>query len=277
MIVILDGREASSKVMERVEEEIEELKSRGVTPGLALIVTGTDKFSIRYVNMKKKRAEGVGIETLHYHLEDPTQEELLELIHQLNVDPKVHGIMVQLPLAEGLDELETVEAILPEKDVDGLTPTTLGRILMGEDAYLPAGVEAIMELFRQYNLDPEDNHWMVLGSSNFLSKPLVAHLANLNVEVTFLHEDDPKIPQMVGEADVISTELYKKHFITPDMVKEGVIVIDNGNNYEGRKVYGDVDTEAVKEKASAITPVPGGTGPMLISILLRNTVKAAAQ
>jgi methylenetetrahydrofolate dehydrogenase (NADP+)/methenyltetrahydrofolate cyclohydrolase len=248
MIVILDGREASSKVMERVEEEIEELKSRGVTPGLALIVTGTDKFSIRYVNMKKKRAEGVGIETLHYHLEDPTQEELLELIHQLNVDPKVHGIMVQLPLAEGLDELETVEAILPEKDVDGLTPTTLGRILMGEDAYLPAGVEAIMELFRQYNLDPEDNHWMVLGSSNFLSKPLVAHLANLNVEVTFLHEDDPKIPQMVGEADVISTELYKKHFITPDMVKEGVIVIDNGNNYEGRKVYGDVDTEAVKER-----------------------------
>jgi methylenetetrahydrofolate dehydrogenase (NADP+)/methenyltetrahydrofolate cyclohydrolase len=275
MVIILNGRETSAKVMEEVEEEVKTLKETGIIPGLGLVLTGTDKYSARYVNLKKRRAESIGIQTFHHHLEAPSQEEVLKLIEQLNDDTNVHGIMVQLPLAEGLDELETVEAILPEKDVDGLTPTTLGRLLMGEEVYTPAGVEAVIELFKRYNLEPEGKHWVVLGSSNFLSKPLLAYLANLNVQVTFLHENDEKIPEMVGEADVISTELFKKHYITADMVKEGVIVIDNGNNYEGRNVYGDVDTEAVKEKAHAITPVPGGPGPMLVSILLRNTVKAA--
>lgn len=275
MVIILNGRETSAKVMEEVEEEVKTLKETGIIPGLGLVLTGTDKYSARYVNLKKRRAESIGIQTFHHHLEAPSQEEVLKLIEQLNDDTNVHGIMVQLPLAEGLDELETVEAILPEKDVDGLTPTTLGRLLMGEEVYTPAGVEAVIELFKRYNLEPEGKHWVVLGSSNFLSKPLLAYLANLNVQVTFLHENDEKIPEMVGEADVISTELFKKHYITADMVKEGVIVIDNGNNYEGRNVYGDVDTDAVKEKAHAITPVPGGPGPMLVSILLRNTVKAA--
>ena len=275
MAIILNGRETSAKVMEEVEAEVKKLIVKGITPGLGLVLTGTDRYSARYVNLKKRRAESIGINTFHHHLESPSQEEVIALIEQLNNDPNVHGIMVQLPLADGLDELETVETILPEKDVDGLTPTTLGRLLMGEEAYTPAGVEAVIELFKRFDLDPEGKHWMVLGSSNFLSKPLLAYLANMNVQVTFLRENDEKIPEMVKKADVISTELFKKHFITAEMVKEGVIVIDNGNNYEGKNVFGDVDTDAVMEKAHAITPVPGGPGPMLVSILLRNTVAAA--
>jgi len=275
MATILNGRKTSKEIMGELEEEVKDLKEQGVTPGLALVLTGDDKFSTRYVKMKKRRAEGIGIYTEFHHLEETTQEEVLELIKDLNEDPKIQGIMVQLPLAEGLEELEVVEAIDPEKDVDGLTPTTLGRLLMGEEAYLPAGVDAIMELFRQYEIDPEDKHWVVVGSTNFLSKPLLAYLSTLDVEVSFCHEDNPNYPELVKQADVLSTELFTKHAVKADMVKDGVIVIDNGNNYEGNKVYGDVDTDAVKEKAEAITPVPGGVGPMLITMLLKNTIKAA--
>jgi methylenetetrahydrofolate dehydrogenase (NADP+)/methenyltetrahydrofolate cyclohydrolase len=273
MTIILNGRETSDKVMKEVTSMIEELK--GVTPGLALVLTGDDKFSARYVKLKKSKAEEVGIYAEFHHLEDPSQEELVKLIHDLNDNSKIHGIMVQLPLAEGLDELETVNAILPEKDVDGLSPNTLGKIVMGEETYLPAGVEAIMELLRRYDLDPEGKHWVVVGSSNFLSKPLVSYLGNLDAQVTFCKESDPAYKKLVKEADVISTEIFEKQVIKADMLKDGVIVIDNGNTYEGKKVFGDVDTDDVMDKAKAITPVPGGTGPMLISMLLRNTVKAA--
>jgi methylenetetrahydrofolate dehydrogenase (NADP+)/methenyltetrahydrofolate cyclohydrolase len=210
------------------------------------------------------------------HLEETTQEELLNLINKLNNDESVHGIMVQLPLHEGLNELETVEAIAPKKDVDGLSPSTLGKIMMGEDCYLPAGVEAIMELLERYNIEPEGKHWVITGMSNIIGKPLAALLGNMNVQVTFCQKDDPKMMNYVKEADVLVTELFKKHAITADMVKKDVVVIDNGNNYEGKKVFGDVDTENVSNVASAITPVPGGVGPLLISMLLRNTVKAAS-
>ena len=273
MTIILNGRETSAKVMEKVTSMIEELK--GVTPGLALVLTGDDKFSERYVKLKKRKAEEVGIYAEFHHMKAPSQEELVNLIHDLNDNPKIHGIMVQLPLAEGLDELETVNAILPEKDVDGLSPNTLGKIVMGEETYLPAGVEAIMELLKRYDLDPEGKHWVVVGSSNFLSKPLVSYLGNLDVQVTFCKESDPAYKELIKEADVISTEIFEKQVIKSDMLKDGVIVIDNGNTYEGKKVFGDVDTDDVMGKAEAITPVPGGTGPMLISMLLRNTVKAA--
>ncbi len=146
---------------------------------------------------------------------------------------------------------------------------------MGEEAFLPAGVEAIMEIFRRYNLDPQGKHWVVAGATNWLGKPLIALLGNMNVQVTFCKKDDPSMPSLVKEADVLCTELFRKHAVTADMVKEGVIIIDNGNNYEGKKVYGDVDTEAVSEVAGAITPVPGGVGPLLITMLLSNTLKAA--
>jgi methylenetetrahydrofolate dehydrogenase (NADP+)/methenyltetrahydrofolate cyclohydrolase len=275
MAIVLNGRETSDRILEELQAKVEELKGRGVTPVLALILTGTDKYSARYVQMKAKRAESIGIEARFHHLEETTTEEAAKLVKKLSGDPAVHGVLVQLPVAEGLDELEIVGAIKPEKDADGLTPSTLGKILMGEECLLPAGVEAIMELFRRYDLNPEGKHWVVAGSTNWLGKPLIALLANMNVKVTFCGKDDPGMPELVKEADVLCTELFRKHAVTAEMVKPGVIVIDNGNNYEGKKVYGDVDTEAVGEKAGAITPVPGGVGPLLITMLLSNTLKAA--
>jgi methylenetetrahydrofolate dehydrogenase (NADP+)/methenyltetrahydrofolate cyclohydrolase len=153
----------------------------------------------------------------------------------------------------------------------------LGKILLGEDSFLPAGVYAIFELFKRYNLDPEGKHWVVAGSTNWLGKPLLAKLSNMDVTTIFFGKDDPKMSEFVKDADILCTELFKKHAVTKNMVKPGVIVIDNGNNYEGKKVFGDVDTEAVTEIAEAITPVPGGVGPLLITMLLVNTVEAASK
>lgn len=277
MAIILNGRETSKKVMEELRAKVEELKAKKVNPSLSLILTGTDKYSVRYTKMKAKRAEEIGISAQLHHLEETSTEEVVALVKKLSDDPAVHGLLVQLPVAEGLDELEIVDAIDPEKDVDGLTPSTLGKILMGEEAFLPAGVEAIMELFRRYGLDPEGKHWVVAGATNWLGKPLIALLGNMNVQVTSCNKDDASMPELVREAEVLCTELFRKHAVTADMVKEGVIIIDNGNNYEGKKVYGDVDTDAVSEKARAITPVPGGVGPLLITMLMSNTVKAAAR
>ncbi|TET70899.1 bifunctional methylenetetrahydrofolate dehydrogenase/methenyltetrahydrofolate cyclohydrolase [Candidatus Bathyarchaeota archaeon] len=277
MAVVLNGRETSEAIMEELMAKVEELKGKGVTPTLALVLTGTDKYSRRYVRMKAKRAEKLGMEARFHHLEETTTEEVVELVEGLCADPQIHGVLVQLPVAEGLEEGAIVEAVTPEKDVDGISPSTLGKVLLGEESFLPAGVDAIMELFRRYDLDPEGKHWVVAGSTNWLGKPLIALLSTMNVTASFCGKDDPKMPELVKEADVLCTELYKKHAVTADMVKEGVIVIDNGNNYEGKKVFGDVDYEAVSEKAGAITPVPGGVGPLLVTMLMNNTVKAAAK
>jgi len=275
MVIVLNGRETSDTIMEELSVKVEELKGKGVTPTLGLILTGTDKYSRRYVRMKAKRAEKIGMESRFHHLEETTTEEVVKLVEELCADPEVHGVLVQLPVAEGLDEGAIVEAVTPEKDVDGISPSTLGKVLLGEESFLPAGVDAIMELFRRYDLDPEGKHWVVAGSTNWLGKPLIALLSTMNVTFSFCGKDDPKMPEMVKEAEVLCTELTKKHAVTADMVKEGVIVIDNGNNYEGKKVFGDVDYEAVSAKAGAITPVPGGVGPLLITMLMNNTVKAA--
>jgi len=277
MAVVLDGRETSAKVMEELAAQVEELKGRGVKPTLALVLTGSDKYSRRYVRMKAKRAEELGMEARFHHLEETTTEEVVKLVEELCADPEIHGVMVQLPVAEGLEEGAIVDAVDSEKDVDGISPATLGKILLGEECFLPAGVDAIMELFRRYDLDPEGKHWVVAGATNWLGKPLIALLANMNVTVSFCGKDDPKMPELVKEADVLCTELFAKHAVTAEMVKKGVIVIDNGNNYEGKKVFGDVDTESVSEKASAITPVPGGVGPLLVTMLMSNTVKAASK
>ena len=277
MVVVLNGRETSSIVIEELLIQVQKLKEKKIEPTLALILTGSDKYSRRYVRMKAKKAEEIGIKAQFHHLEETTTDDVVELIENLNQDSKIHGILVQLPVDKGLDELEIVSAVNPKKDVDGITPTTLGKILIGEDTLLPAGVEAVMELFRRYDINPEDKQWVVVGYSNWLGKPLIALLANMNVKVCFCDKNDPEMPRLVKEADVLCTEIFEKHAITAEMVKRGVVVIDNGNNYEGKKVYGDVDTERVSEVAGAITPVPGGVGPLLITMLLSNTVKAAME
>ncbi len=260
MATILDGKATTAIVMEEITSEVAKLAEKGIVPGLAVVLTGDDKYSVRYVKLKTKRAAKVGMYSEFHHLEQTTDEELKALIEKLNADPKIHGIMVQLPLAEGLDELSAVEAIDPKKDVDGLTPSTLGKVLMGEECYLPAGLEAIMALFKRYDISPESKHWLVAGGSNFMSKPMAAYIMNMKSRVTQAGAKCPHIPELAKTADVICTEMFKKHAITADMVKEGVIIIDNGNNYEGKKVFGDVDP-AVYEKASAYTPVQAEPAP----------------
>ncbi len=182
--------------------------------------------------------------------------------------------MVQLP-APGVNEGKIVEAISPEKDVDALSPVTFGKIVLGEKSFLPAGIEAVMELLRRYNVETEGKHWVVAGLPSWLGKPLVAMLLNKKVQVTAFAADDPHLPELVKLADVLCIEIHKKWTVTADMVKKGIVVIDNGNSYEGKKVFGDVDYDGVSPLASAITPVPGGVGPLLITMLLKNTVKAA--
>ncbi len=275
MAIILDGKETSAKIVEEMKAEVATLKGKGITPTLALILAGTDPGSTRYVNLKVKRAEEAGIATQLHTFETTTTEHVVELIKKLNADPKVHGIMVQLP-APGLNEGEIVEAIAPEKDVDALSPVTFGKIVLGEKSFLPAGIEAVMELLRRYNVETEGKHWVVAGLPSWLGKPLVGMLLNRKVEVTAFAADDPHLPELVKLADVLCIEIHRKWTVTADMVKKGVVVIDNGNSYEGKKVFGDVDYEGVSPLASAITPVPGGVGPLLITMLLRNTVKAAS-
>lgn len=275
MVVILDGKETSAKIVEEVKSEVDKLKAKGVNPTLALILIGADPGSTRYVNLKVKRAEEAGITTQLHHLEAATTEQAVSLIKKLNADPKIHGVMVQLPAPKEVNEGEIVEAIAPEKDVDGLSPVTFGKIVLGEKSFLPAGVEAIMELLKRYNIDPEGKHWVVAGLTSWLGKPMAALLLNKKVEVTAFAAGDLRLPEFVKQADVLCIEVYKKGAVTADMVKKGVVIIDNGNNYEGKKVFGDVEFEGVSPLASAITPVPGGVGPLLITMLLRNTVKAA--
>ena len=275
MVVILDGKETSAKIVEEVKSEVDKLKAKGVNPILALILIGADPGSTRYVNLKVKRAEEAGITTQLHHLEAATTEQAVSLIKKLNADPKIHGVMVQLPAPKEVNEGEIVEAIAPEKDVDGLSPVTFGKIVLGEKSFLPAGVEAIMELLKRYNIDPEGKHWVVAGLTSWLGKPMAALLLNKKVEVTAFAAGDLRLPEFVKQADVLCIEVYKKGAVTADMVKKGVVIIDNGNNYEGKKVFGDVEFEGVSPLASAITPVPGGVGPLLITMLLRNTVKAA--
>jgi methylenetetrahydrofolate dehydrogenase (NADP+)/methenyltetrahydrofolate cyclohydrolase len=275
MAVILDGKETSAKIVEEVRAEVAALKAKGVNPTLALILVGADPGSTRYVNIKVKRAEEIGITAQLHHLETATTEQVISLIKRLNADPKVHGVMVQLPAPKEVNEGEIVETITPEKDVDGLSPVTFGKIVLGEKSFLPAGVEAIMELLKRYSIDPEGKHWVVAGLTSWLGKPMAALLLNRKVEVTAFAAGDLRLPEFVKQADVLCIEVHKKGIITAEMVKKGVIVIDNGNSYEGKKVFGDVDYEGVSPLASAITPVPGGVGPMLITMLLRNTVTAA--
>jgi len=275
LTVILDGRETASRVVEELKAKAGGLKAKGVTPTLALILVGGDEASLRYVNMKAKRCEEVGVNPQFHHLEHASQEQLLDLIESLNCDPSIHGIMVQLPLPKEFDELTAVAAISPEKDVDGLNPSTLGMLLMGEECFVPAGVEAIIELLRRYGIDPEHRHWVVVGLSNIVGKPMAALLANMKATVTCVQATNPDFAEYTRGADVLVVDVSRKWAITSDMVKKGAVVFDNGNNYEGKKVYGDVDFDAVKEAASAITPVPGGIGPLLITMLIRNTLRAA--
>ena len=279
MAVILDGKAVSAKVKEEVKEEVEALKKQGVSVGLAVIIVGNNPASRTYVNNKKKACEAAGILSEEYALpEETTQEELLALVRELNHKDSINGILCQLPLPKQLDEEAVIAAISEKKDVDAFSAVNVGHIMIGDYSFLPCTPAGIMEILRYYNIDVAGKECVVIGRSNIVGKPMAMLLLHQNGTVTICHSKTKNLKDVTSRADILVAAVGIPHFVTADMVKEGAVVIDVGmDRDENGKLCGDVDFAAVESKASYITPVPGGVGPMTIATLLKNTVTAAKQ
>lgn len=277
MAVILDGKAVSAKVKEEVKEEVEALKKQGVSVGLAVIIVGNNPASRTYVNNKKKACEAAGILSEEYALpEETTQEELLALVRELNHKDSINGILCQLPLPKQLDEEAVIAAISEKKDVDAFSAVNVGHIMIGDYSFLPCTPAGIMEILRYYNIDVAGKECVVIGRSNIVGKPMAMLLLHQNGTVTICHSKTKNLKDVTSRADILVAAVGIPHFVTADMVKDGAVVIDVGmDRDENGKLCGDVDFAAVEPKASYITPVPGGVGPMTIATLLKNTVTAA--
>ena len=276
MAVIIDGKKVSAEVKEQVRLETAELIKKGVQPGLAVIIVGDDPASRVYVNNKKKACEAVGFLSREYALPaTTTQQELLELVNKLNDDKEINGILCQLPLPKGLDEKSVIETISPLKDVDAFHASNVGKIMIGDYDFLPCTPAGVMEMLHSYNIAVEGKKCVVIGRSNIVGKPMGMLLLHENGTVTITHSRTQNLKEVTREADILVAAIGKPKFVTADMVKEGAVVIDVGmDRDENGKLCGDVDFENVKDKCSAITPVPGGVGPMTIAVLMKNTLKA---
>lgn len=277
MANLIDGKAVSARVKEEVRKETEALaETYGKRPGLAVVIVGNDPASRVYVNNKKKACETVGFQSFEYALpEDTTQEELLGLVETLNADPHVNGILVQLPVPRQIDDKAIINAISPEKDVDAFHPSNVGRIMIGEYAFLPCTPAGVMELIDSTGTEISGKKCVVIGRSNIVGKPMAMLLLHRSGTVTICHSRTQDLASVTREADILVAAVGKANFVTADMVKEGAVVIDVGmNRLENGKLCGDVDFEAVSPKASWITPVPGGVGPMTIAMLMRNTLTA---
>ncbi len=284
---IISGTEIAKQIREELKQEIAELKEKhNLVPGLVTVLVGKDPASQVYVGQKEKTSNALGIYSERHDLPaETTQQELLALVDKLNKDPKIHGILVQLPLPKHLNEEEVLYAIDPMKDVDGFHPVNVGKLMIGEPNYLPCTPAGIQELLIRSNIETEGAEVVVVGRSNIVGKPianiLLQKAPGANATVTLCHTRTRDISFHTKQADIIIVAAGKPKAITADMVKEGVVVIDVGVNQVGttpdgkRILAGDVDFDTVKEKAKAITPVPGGVGPMTITMLMKNTVKAA--
>ena len=273
---VIDGRAVAAKVRERVTGEVAELRERGVIPGLATVLVGEDPASRVYVRMKRKACEEVGIASTHHELSgDVPEAELQDLLEGLGADPAVSGILLQLPLPEHLDALQMTALIPPEKDVDGLTPLSAGLLAHGRDSLVPCTPAGVMELLHEAGTELEGAQAVVLGRSQLVGKPVAALLLAANATVTHCHSRTRDLPAVCREADVLIAAVGRPGTVTADMVREGAVVIDVGTNRTDDGLVGDVDFGPVAERAGAITPVPGGVGPMTIAMLLSNTVKAA--
>lgn len=273
---IIDGKVISAAVKERVKNGVAELNEKGITVGLAVIIVGEDPASKIYVANKKKACEALGIISEEYALpESTTEEELLALVDELNHKKSINGILCQLPLPRHLDEKLIINSILPEKDVDAFHPANVGRIMIGDYDFVPCTPAGIMEMLAYENINPEGKTCVVIGRSNIVGKPMAMLLLHKNGTVTVCHSKTQNLKEICSKADILVAAVGRAKFVTADMVKEGAVVIDVGMNRVDGKLYGDVDYEAVKEKASAITPVPGGVGPMTIAMLMQNTLTAA--
>ena len=277
MAKLINGKEISTALKLRIANEVLELKQKGITPGLAVIIVGNDPASEVYVGSKERTCKELGMHSEKYALPaDTTEEELLELIARLNNDDKIHGILCQLPLPKGLDEKAVINAISPEKDVDAFHPQNVGHIMIGDYDFLPCTPAGIMEMLRYEGIETCGKHCVVIGRSNIVGKPMAMLMLHANSTVTICHSKTQNLKEICREADILIAAVGKAHFVTADMVKPGAVVIDVGmNRPEGGKLCGDVDFLNVEPICSAITPVPGGVGPMTIATLMQNTLTAA--
>ena len=279
MAKIIDGKELAKNIRAKLKDEVIELKNADINPKLAVIMVGDDKASKVYVKNKSKACEDVGIAYEEYLLPAETKmEELLELIEKLNNDETVHGILVQSPLPQGLDANVAFRTISPKKDVDGFNPINVGKLSLNQDCFVSCTPFGVIKMLEAYNIQIEGAHAVVIGRSNIVGKPLVQCLLNKNATVTVCHSKTKNLKEITKQADILIAAIGKPKFVTEDMVKDGAVVIDVGiNRMEDGKLAGDTDFENIKEKASHITPVPGGVGPMTIAMLMHNVVKAAKQ
>ncbi len=276
-MAIIDGRAVSKAVRERVAKETAVLKEKGITPGLAVIIVGDDSASQVYVRNKEKACEEVGFYSEKYALPaTTTQEELNALVEELNNRDDINGILCQLPLPSHLDDKEVINLINPIKDVDAFHPVSVGAIMIGDYKFLPCTPAGIMELIHSTGVDVTGKKAVVMGRSNIVGKPMAMLLLHENATVEITHSKTKNLAEITREADILVAAIGKAKFVTADMVKEGAIVIDVGmDRDENGKLCGDVDFDSVSEKCSYITPVPGGVGPMTISMLMQNTLTAA--
>lgn len=279
MATILDGKALSAQCKETIRKEVEELAAKGCRPGMAVVLVGENPASKVYVRNKEKDCQECGIYSAMYHLpEETTEKELLELLDTLNHDASIHGILVQLPLPKQINSQRVIEAIDPQKDVDAFHPTNVGYLTQGMPRFAPCTPAGIVKLMEAYKIDPAGKHCVVIGRSNIVGKPMALLLLQKNGTVTICHSGTKDLNAQTLQADILISAVGKTGFVTEDMVKDGAVVIDvaMNRNAEG-KLCGDVDYAAVSQKASAITPVPGGVGPMTRVMLLENTLTACRQ
>ncbi len=276
MAEIISGKVVSAAKREEIKKRVAALKENGKDVGLAVIIVGNNSASRVYVNNKKKACEEVGIKSLEYALhEETTQDELLKLIEKLNKSDEVNGILCQLPLPAHIDEQAIINAIDPKKDVDAFHPFNVGHIMIGDYTFLPCTPAGIMEMLKFYNIDVKGKKCVVIGRSNIVGKPMAMLLLKENGTVEICHSRTENLKEETLSADILVAAVGKAYFVTADMVKDGAVVIDVGmNRNEEGKLCGDVCFDEVEKKASYITPVPGGVGPMTITMLLENTVRA---
>ena len=274
---ILDGKALSNKIKAQIKEDVQELSKYNITPGLAVILVGNDPASQTYVSMKAKACKEVNIySVVHEFPETISEEELLNTIESINKDSNIHGLLIQLPLPKHINTTKILEAVDPKKDVDGFHPYNVGRLVTNLDGFVPCTPLGVMELLNEYNIDVQGMDACVVGASNIVGKPMASLLLNANATVDICHIYTKDLKAHTQKADIVIVGVGKPNLITADMVKDGAIIIDIGiNRLENGRLVGDVDFENVSKKASYITPVPGGVGPMTIAMLLKNTIKAA--
>ncbi len=276
MEILLNGKEVAKKIKEDLKIEVDQIKEKGIIPKLAVVMVGNNEASKVYVKNKSKACDTIGVEFEEFLLdENTTEEELFELIDRLNEDKNINGILVQAPIPKHLDQNKAFRRIKPEKDVDGFNPINVGDLSIGNDCFISCTPYGVMKILEYYNIELEGKNAVVLGRSNIVGKPMVQCLLSKNATVTVCHSRTQNIKEITKNADILIAAIGKAKFVTEDMVKEGAIVIDVGiNRLDNGKICGDVDFEAVENKVKAITPVPGGVGPMTIAMLMNNLVKA---